>query len=97
MARPPNVMPSTATITALADDRGILRVRVTANARENAILLPVDSQEAVLRIQTTRTPEHGRANKAVLALLARALGRSPSSMSIVRGASSRDKMIDLRV
>ena len=38
-------------------------------------------------------PVDGRANEALVRLLGRALGVPPSSVEIVRGAASRDKLV----
>jgi uncharacterized protein YggU (UPF0235/DUF167 family) len=40
-------------------------------------------------------PEAGKANAAVLALLAKALGVPKSALSIVRGETGRDKRVRL--
>jgi len=48
-----------------------------------------------LRVSVTAAPEDGKANRAVIVLLADSLGIAPSSISLVRGASSRDKWFRL--
>lgn len=45
-----------------------------------------------LRIRVTAAPEEGRANRAVTALLSRALAIAPSSIALLRGAAARDKV-----
>ncbi len=65
-----------------------LRVRVTPAAGRDAL---AGWQGDVLRIKVAAAPEKGRANQAVLKLLAGALGLPPAALRIVRGASSRDK------
>lgn len=40
-------------------------------------------------------PEHGRANEAVLALLARHLGVHPKRLRIIRGTTSPNKIVAL--
>jgi uncharacterized protein YggU (UPF0235/DUF167 family) len=49
----------------------------------------------VLVVRTTAPPEDGQANDAVLRLLATALDRPISTLQLVRGATSRDKLIRL--
>ena len=44
-----------------------------------------------LKVAVTAPPEHGRANEALIKLLAGALGISKSCVSIIAGARSRDK------
>jgi uncharacterized protein YggU (UPF0235/DUF167 family) len=46
-------------------------------------------------VRVTATPEAGKANAAVLALLAKALGVPKSALSIVRGETGRDKRVRL--
>ena len=52
-----------------------------------------DGAPAVLNVRTTVTPEDGKANDAILALLAKALGRPRSALTLVRGATARDKVV----
>lgn len=46
-----------------------------------------------LLVRTTAAPVDGSANAAVLGLLADHLGVRPSALSIVRGATNRDKTV----
>lgn len=48
-----------------------------------------------LRVAVTAPPEDGRANAAVQAALAEALGVARTRLSLVRGATSRDKVFRL--
>ena len=48
-----------------------------------------------LRVCVTAAPEDGKANRAVIALLAEHCAVPPSSISLVRGATSRDKWFRL--
>jgi uncharacterized protein YggU (UPF0235/DUF167 family) len=93
MARARPATPPPAAIMALADADGRLKVRATPNARADAVLLPACDDPLVLAIRTTATPEDGRANEAVLALLAIALGRPRSALTLLRGATARDKLV----
>jgi len=65
----------------------LLHVRVQPKARANAV---VGWRGETLRVSVTAAPEDGKANRAVIVLLADSLGIAPSSISLVRGASSRD-------
>jgi uncharacterized protein (TIGR00251 family) len=47
----------------------------------------------VLRVRVSAPPVDGDANRAVIALLARALGIRPGALSIVQGARGRDKLV----
>ncbi|WP_347266987.1 DUF167 domain-containing protein [Paracoccus sp. (in: a-proteobacteria)] len=65
-----------------------IAVRVTPRAARNAVILDGD----MLRVTVTAVPEDGKANAAVIKLLARALGVAKSRLELVRGASGRDKL-----
>lgn len=60
-----------------------------ARARRNEVVAQPDG---IFRVRVTAAPEGGAANRAVIALLAEALGVAPSRIALVRGASSRDKL-----
>lgn len=49
-----------------------------------------------LRVRVTAAAESGKANKAVLALLAGRLGLAPASLAIVRGPGAALKTIEVR-
>ena len=53
----------------------------------------VGYRRGVLQLRVTAPPDKGRANAAVVALLADALGVAKSRVRIVRGQSSRDKVL----
>ncbi|MEX0800261.1 MAG: DUF167 domain-containing protein [Dehalococcoidia bacterium] len=69
-----------------------LKLHVTPGAREERIL---GWRDDVLRLKVRAVAEKGRANEAAIRLLARRLGLPPSSVSIVRGATSRDKLVEV--
>jgi uncharacterized protein len=70
-------------------DQGILvPVRAQPKARRNAI---VGTHAGRLRIAVSEPPDKGKANRAVGAILAGALGVSPSRVMLVAGASSSNK------
>ena len=89
MAKPRADLPSAAAIRALADGEGRLAVRVTAGTKVEA----VEIAEGRLLVKVRAKPENGMANAAVLALLARALGVAPSRLELLRGATSREKLV----
>lgn len=89
MARP--ILPPAEALHALASSEGSLAVRVTPNARTEAISI----EDGQIKIRVTVVPEDGKANKAVLALLAKALGVSKSSLTILKGETARDKIIGI--
>lgn len=86
-------LPAADAIRALAETGANLAVRVTPNAGADAVILPAEGR--VLQVRVTATPEDGKANDAVIALLAKALGVPKSALAIVRGTTARDKIISL--
>lgn len=67
-----------------------LRLRVKAGARTAGML---GIHAGALKLSVTAAPERGRANRAVLELLADALGLPVSSLTLVSGRISQDKTI----
>lgn len=70
----------------------LLHVRVQPKARANAVK---GWHGAALRVSVTAAPEDGKANRAVIELLAETFDVAPSSINFVRGAGSRDKWFRL--
>lgn len=91
MARPQTEFPAPAAIRALADSEGRLALRVTPGARAQSVALG----HGVLLIKVRAKPEDGKANDAVLGLLAEALGTATSRLRMLRGATGRDKLVQL--
>ncbi len=89
LARPPTDLPDAAQLRALIDDEGRLAVRVTPGARVES--LTIDSGQAIAKVRAK--PEDGKANAAVIALVARALDAAPSTITLLRGATSRQKLL----
>lgn len=89
MARPRTELPPPAAIRALADGEGRLAVRVTPGARSETLGI----EEGRLLAKLRAKPEDGQANAALIRLLARALGLAPSRLTLIRGTTSREKMV----
>lgn len=71
-----------------------LQVRVTPKAKASRIVKETTQDGSILyKVYVTVVPEDGKANIAVIALLAKAMGVPKSSLSITRGLTSRDKTI----
>jgi|DewCreStandDraft_4_1066084.scaffolds.fasta_scaffold01124_30 uncharacterized protein (TIGR00251 family) len=68
----------------------VLEVTVIPHAPENCI---AGVRNGSLLVKVTAAPENGKANKAVLEVLADAAGIAPSQMQILRGGRSRHKSI----
>ncbi len=69
-----------------------LQVRVQPRAKRNSIEVVEGSK---LKVYVTTPPEGGKANDAVVALLAKSLGVAKSEVRILRGHKSRDKLLDI--
>ena len=68
-----------------------IEVRVQPGARRNE----VTRHGGELRVRVTAPAERGKANEAVVALLAERLGLPKSALRVMRGASSRRKTIEI--
>jgi uncharacterized protein (TIGR00251 family) len=69
--------------------RGVLLpVRAQAGARKNGIL---GEHNGMLRISVTAAPEKGKANKAIVEVLAAALKEPKSSIELIAGEASPQK------
>ena len=74
-----------------------IQVRLTPNARQTSIDGPKlrDDGQQVLHARVTAVPDKGKANKALIALLAKTLNISKSSIFIKAGHTSRQKTIQI--
>lgn len=82
---------------ALIDPKGLLSVRVTPNARSERLAIEPEAADGhTLKVWVTVPPEDGKANKAVVKLLAKALGLPKSALDVERGETSRIKLIRVR-
>lgn len=75
----------------LAQPGSELSVRVTPKASRNAVI----AEDGQIKVTVTTVPEGGKATKDVIALLAKALGVPKSSLTLIRGETSRDKVFRL--
>lgn len=91
MARPKTDLPEAEAVRALLDGESRLAVRVTPGARSESL----EIAEGRLLAKVRAKPEDGKANAAVAALLAEAIGVAPSRLELLRGATSREKQFRL--
>jgi uncharacterized protein (TIGR00251 family) len=70
-----------------------LRIRVSPGARRTEL---VGRQGEAWKVRVAAAPERGRANDAVLKLLAERLRVPPAGLTLVAGRSGRDKVVELR-
>ncbi|MGV6846884.1 MAG: DUF167 domain-containing protein [Marinibacterium sp.] len=74
-------------LTALARSGAEIGVRATPKAGRDRIV----SDGGGLRVYVTAVAENGKANAAVRSILAAAMQVPPTSLTLIRGASARDK------
>ena len=67
-----------------------LEIHLQPGAKRNEI---VGFKEGVLYVKVTALPQKGQANRALLELMAQILGIPKSAVDIIRGQSSRNKVI----
>ncbi|MCA1687163.1 MAG: DUF167 domain-containing protein [Actinobacteria bacterium] len=69
----------------------LLNLRVSPGAKHSAIEGPYG--ESALKLKVAAPPADGKANAEAEFFLAKLLGTARSNVSVVRGASSRDKAV----
>jgi uncharacterized protein len=69
-----------------------IAVRVQPRARRNEL---AGERGGALLVRVTAPPVEGRANDAVRKLLAKRLGVAPGRVSVVRGESGRNKLVEI--
>ena len=72
----------------LAQPGTTIAIRVTPNARRAGVELV----EGQVRVAVTETPEAGKATEAARTALAKAMGVAKTRLTLLRGATSRDKL-----
>lgn len=72
-----------------------LALRVTPKASRNAVggLADTASGGKALKVMVTAVPENGKANEAVVKLLAKAWKLPKTSLTVVAGATDRNKIV----
>ena len=70
-----------------------IRVRLTPRSAKDAILA---QEEGVYRVKVKAPPLEGRANRALIALVAKALRVPKRDVEITAGEKSRDKALRIR-
>jgi uncharacterized protein YggU (UPF0235/DUF167 family) len=74
-------------------NRNFLAVRVTPKASRNEVtgLYTAVDGSVSLSVKVTAAPDKGKANKAVTNLLAKKLGVAKTMLTLVKGATDRNK------
>ena len=70
----------------------LINVRVIPRARQTKVT--VDS-DGTVRVHTVAAPADGQANDAVIKMLAKYYDVPKTSIKIIRGQTSRDKVIEI--
>jgi uncharacterized protein len=75
----------------------LIAIRLTPKASSNRIgearTLPDGTEQ--LAVYVTAVPESGKANEAMIRLLSKHLNVAPSRITVIRGATSRNKIIEI--
>jgi len=71
----------------------ILPVRAAPGAKANAVR---GEQDGALKVSVTQAPEKGKANKALIEVLAKSLGLKRSQIELLRGETSSQKQFLIR-
>ena len=74
-------------------NRNLLAVRVTPKASRNEVtgLYTAADSAVSLSVKVTAAPDKGKANKAVISLLAEKIGVAKSTLALVKGETDRNK------
>ena len=74
-----------------------LTIKVIPNAKKNEIVEDVvDSLgQRILKIKVNQPPEDGKANKAVIEILAKYFAVKKSGVEIISGETSRNKIVGI--
>ena len=74
----------------------IITIKVVPNAKENSIKEEVDLfGDVIYKIKTTAKPKDGEANEAVIAIIAKYFKIAKSGVKIIKGFSSRVKVVEI--
>ncbi|MCQ2580915.1 MAG: DUF167 domain-containing protein [Alphaproteobacteria bacterium] len=76
----------------MQNSKQIFNVRVIPRAKQNSITLDNDG---TVRVHTTTAPTDGRANDAVIRALAKYWDVPRSSLRIIRGETSHNKVVQI--
>jgi len=74
----------------ISGNKATIEIHLQPGAKRNEI---VGFREGVLYAKVTALPQKGQANRALVELMAQTLGIPKSSVDIIRGQSSRSKVI----
>jgi uncharacterized protein YggU (UPF0235/DUF167 family) len=77
----------------------IYKARVSPRSKQNKVIMTQGGAQErecpFLRVYTAAAPEDGKANEAVVKLLAAHFGVPKSCVKILRGQTCRDKIVEI--
>ena len=78
-------------------EKQTITVKLTPGAKQNKVIGWEEDLfgDRTLKVQVTAIPEKGKANKALIALLSKHWKVSKSSITIIRGETSRIKILEI--
>ncbi len=79
-------------IIKIVDDGIILRIRISPNAAKNQIIVSED----MIKLKITAQPIENKANKAVVEYLSKLFKIPKTSITILKGDTSKDKTLLLK-
>jgi len=81
----------------VGSDGLVLHIRLTPKGGRDAIdgIEPLSNGQSVLKVRVRAVPEDGKANKALIKLIAHTLDCAASSIEIVSGATARIKTLKI--
>ncbi|MFA5966899.1 MAG: DUF167 domain-containing protein [Patescibacteria group bacterium] len=68
-----------------------IQIKVIPNARRES----VEEKDGVLVVRVNKVPEKGKANEAVIKLLAKHFNAPKSAVKIIRGLTGRQKVVEI--
>ena len=78
-------------------EKQTITVKLTPGAKQNKVTGWEEDLfgDRTLKVQVTAIPEKGKANKALIALLSKHWKISKSAITIIRGETSRTKILEI--
>lgn len=73
-----------------------IKIKAYPGSKENSITKEVDLfGDTTYKIRTTKVPKDGKANESIIEIIAEYFNVSKSSVKIISGQSSRNKIINI--
>ena len=80
----------------LRDEKGKVNMKISIKVLPKSSKNEIVGWEGdILKVRLTAAPEKGKANEALITLLAKEYGVSKSSITILKGATSQKKIVEI--